>query len=54
MMILAALLSMVFTTAGLAISYPLRLQVGATTIILAGSAYLLTLLFVSLTRRTRA
>jgi zinc transport system permease protein len=54
MMILAALLSMLFTTAGLAISYPLRLQVGATTIILAGAAYLLTLLATSFTRRGRA
>jgi zinc transport system permease protein len=43
MMALAVLLSMVFTTAGLAVSYPLRLQSGATIILLAGATYLLVL-----------
>ena len=40
MMALAALLSVVLTTAGLAVSYPLGLRAGATTIILAGAMYL--------------
>jgi zinc transport system permease protein len=39
-MILAALLSAVFTTAGLAISYGADLPAGATTIVLAGAVYL--------------
>jgi zinc transport system permease protein len=40
MMILAALLSAVFTTAGLAISYGPDLPPGATTILLAGGVYI--------------
>jgi zinc transport system permease protein len=43
MMALAVLLSMLLTTAGLALSYPLELPGGATTIVLAGVAYLLAL-----------
>ena len=44
MMALAALLSVVLTTAGLAVSYPLGLRAGATTIILAGAMYLAVLI----------
>lgn len=42
MMLLGALLSALFTTVGLAISYEADLPAGATTIVLAGAAYLLT------------
>ncbi|MFH1746669.1 MAG: metal ABC transporter permease [Planctomycetota bacterium] len=52
MMMLAALLSVLFTTSGLAISYPLEWQPGATTIILAGATYLLVLIGARLARRT--
>lgn len=41
MMLIAALLSTVFTTGGLAISYGPNLPAGATTILLAGAVYLL-------------
>jgi zinc transport system permease protein len=41
MMILAAILSTIFTTAGLAISYGPDLPPGATTILLAGAVYVL-------------
>lgn len=40
MMALAALLSMLFTTAGLVVAFPLGWQAGATTILLAGATYL--------------
>ena len=43
MMGLAALLSITFTTSGLALSYSPDLPAGATTIVLAGAAYLLVL-----------
>lgn len=42
MMALATVLSMIFTTAGLAVSYGPDLPAGATIIIIAGAAYLLT------------
>ena len=41
MMVIAAVLSAVITTAGVAVSYAPDLPVGATTILLAGAAYLL-------------
>ncbi|MBU0640186.1 MAG: metal ABC transporter permease [Planctomycetes bacterium] len=44
MMILATLLSIVFTSAGLALSYGPNLPAGATTIVLAGAVYLLVIL----------
>ena len=43
MMVASALLSMVLTTAGLAVSYGPELPPGATTIVLAGAVYLLSL-----------
>lgn len=43
MMVVAAVLSVLFTTAGLAVSYAPDLPAGATTIVLAGSVYLLVL-----------
>jgi zinc transport system permease protein len=43
MMALASLLAIAFTTAGLAVSYAPDLPAGATTIVIAGGAYLLTL-----------
>ena len=54
MMVLAALLSMAFTTAGLAVSDPFALPAGATTIVLAGAAYLLVLSAAHLFHRARA
>jgi len=54
MMALSAVLSAVLTTAGLAVSYPLGWQAGATTIILAGASYLLVLLTARLWRIRRA
>ena len=44
MMVVAAVLSMLLTTAGLAISYSPNLPAGATTIVLAGGVYLLVLI----------
>lgn len=44
MMILATLLSAAITTGGLAISYPLGLQTGATIVLLAGAVYLAALI----------
>ncbi len=41
----AALLNLLLVTAGLAVSYPMDLPAGATTILLAGTVYLLALLF---------
>lgn len=49
-MVLAALLSMVFTTAGLALGYSLGLQPGATTVLVAGATYLLVLIGTQLRR----
>jgi zinc transport system permease protein len=54
MMALAAVLSMLFTTAGLAVSFPLRWQPGATTIVLAGATYLAVLVGARLIRPGRA
>lgn len=54
LMLLSALLSMLLTTAGLAVSYPLDLQAGAVTIILAGASYLLVLAAAALRRRLAA
>ncbi len=44
-MIVASLLGMVFTTIGLFLSYYLNLTSGATIIVIAGTAYLLSILF---------
>jgi zinc transport system permease protein len=43
MMVAASLLAVSFTTAGLAVSYSPDLPAGATTIVIAGAAYLLVL-----------
>lgn len=51
MMVLASLLSMVFTSAGLAVSYGPDLPAGATTIVLAGLAYIGVIGFAALRRR---
>jgi len=53
MMLLAAVLGMVFTTVGLAASYQPDLPAGATTILIAGAAYLISLLVTSLARARR-
>ena len=53
MMLLASILGMVFTTAGLWISYSLNLTSGATIILVAGVIYVLSLAVKSLVRRTR-
>jgi zinc transport system permease protein len=50
-MILAALLSIAFTTSGLALSYAPDLPAGATTIVLAGVAYLYVVSFRGVVRR---
>ncbi|MFQ5412501.1 MAG: metal ABC transporter permease, partial [Phycisphaerae bacterium] len=44
MMLLSIILSMAFTTGGLALSYGPNLPAGATTIVLAGAVYLLVLI----------
>jgi zinc transport system permease protein len=54
MMVLGALLSVAFTTAGLAVGYGPGYPAGATTIVLAGAAYLLVLGLVRLLRRGKA
>jgi zinc transport system permease protein len=51
MMALAALFSMLFTTAGLAISYGPDMPAGATVIVLAGAVYLVVVLGARLLRR---
>jgi zinc transport system permease protein len=51
MMLVGAVLSALFTTVGLAISYEADLPSGATTIVLAGAAYLLTVAGSGLFRR---
>jgi len=51
MMLVGALLSALFTTFGLAISYEADLPAGATTILLAGAAYLLTVTGTALLHR---
>ena len=53
MMLVATLLSVVLTTAGLAISYSPDLPAGATTILLAGAVYLLALAVNALRRQRR-
>jgi zinc transport system permease protein len=53
MMVLAVVLSMAFTTAGLAISHGPELPPGATTVVLAGAAYLLVLSAAALLRRAK-
>ena len=54
MMVLASILGMVFTTAGLWLSYSLNLTSGATIILVAGAAYLLSLLARSAAHRLRS
>ena len=54
MMVLASLLAVSFTTAGLALSYSPDLPAGATTIVVAGAAYLLVVIFKGLSRRIRS
>ena len=54
MMVLASLLAVSFTTAGLALSYSPDLPAGATTIVVAGAAYLLVVFFKGLSRRIRS
>ena len=51
MMVLASVLGIVFTITGLWLSYSLNLTSGATIILVSGAAYLLSLLYRSLTRR---
>ena len=53
MMLLASILGMVFTTAGLWLSYSLNLTSGATIILVAGATYVLSLAVKSLVRSTR-
>jgi zinc transport system permease protein len=50
-MVLAAALSIAFTTSGIALSYSPDLPAGATTIVLAGMAYLLVVSFRGIVRR---
>jgi len=54
MMAAAAVLSIAFTIAGLAASYGPDLPAGATTIVLAGLAYLMVLISRRLLRRSAA
>ncbi|MBN2254958.1 MAG: metal ABC transporter permease, partial [Deltaproteobacteria bacterium] len=54
MMVLSALLTVVFTTAGLVLSYGPDLPAGATTIVVAGMAYILTLSVSRLVARGRS
>jgi zinc transport system permease protein len=54
MMALASLLAIVFTTAGLAVSYAPDLPAGATTIVIAGAVYLLVLVLRSTVRRLKS
>ncbi len=53
MMVLASILGMSFTTAGLWLSYWLNLTSGATIILVAGATYLLSITVQLLLRRTR-
>jgi len=53
-MALATLLGMVFTSAGLALSYGPDLPAGATVIVVAGAAYLLSFAAVGIARRWRS
>ncbi len=54
MMVISAILSAIFTTAGLAISYGPDLPAGATTVLLAGAVYVLVMLGDRPRRRLRA
>lgn len=54
MMILSVLISIALTTAGLAVSYGPSLPTGATTIVLAGAAYLIVALGARIARRGRS
>jgi len=54
LMVAAALLSMLLTTGGLALSYGPDLPAGATTIVLAGTLYVLTVIGTRLRTRVRA
>ena len=54
MMALATVLSIIFTTAGLAVSYAPDLPAGATTIVLAGAAYLLVVIGMTAFKRRRS
>jgi zinc transport system permease protein len=54
MMVLASILGVVFTTAGLWLSYALNLTSGATIILVSGAAYLLSLGARSVMRGRRA
>jgi zinc transport system permease protein len=51
MMVLSTIFSMLFTTAGLAVSYSPRLPAGATTIVIAGATYLVVLVAMQILRR---
>lgn len=53
MMFVASILGMIFTTAGLMVSYGLDLPAGATIILLAGLAYLISTMFSQLLMRQR-
>ncbi len=53
LMIVAAILSAVFTSSGLALSYGPDLPVGATTIVIASGAYVLVVIFARLLPRMR-
>ena len=53
MMALASLLAVAFTTTGLAVSYAPDLPAGATTIVIAGAAYLLVLVVRSTAKRVK-
>jgi zinc transport system permease protein len=54
MMAVASLLAVAFTTSGLALSYSPDLPAGATTIVVAGAAYLLVVVFKGLSARLRS
>jgi len=54
MMVLATLLSVVFTTAGIAVSYQPDLPSGAVIIVLAGAAYIAVAVWKAIPRRRRA
>ncbi len=54
MMLLATLFSILFTAAGLGLSYGPNLPAGATTIVVAGAVYLLVVSAATLRRRVRA
>jgi zinc transport system permease protein len=54
MMVLSTLFTVVFTTAGLVLSYGPDLPAGATTIVVAGLAYILTLSVSRIVARRRS